>query len=89
MSNSLGCNRQGAPSISQMIKPALYSHRSFASLIDLLVKLKVVGIRQHKISHALTMITSTPPVPKSWIPLSVVSLYQEYVELVPYRGRDV
>jgi len=30
-----------------------------------------------------------PAIPKHWVPIPVVGLYQEWFEFVPYRNQDV
>jgi hypothetical protein len=88
MPNSLGCNRQGAPSISQVrsiVNTQVYLHKSFGDLTNLLLALKVVGGRRHRISHAAAMMGGILSVPNHWMPIPVVGLYQEYFEFVSLR----
>lgn len=71
----------------------IYLRKGFAELIILLGLLKVITVRQHKISHATLMLHSggfsTFTIPTHWIPIPVTSLHQEFLEIVPYRNRDV
>ncbi len=64
----------------------VYLHESFGSLLMLLVKLRVIGVTHHKISHAAMMIRGqTPYVDPKWIPLPIVSTYMEFIEVKPLR----
>lgn len=56
-------------------------------LFPLLAKLRIVGIRRHSISLAATMIAGNMNklVKPHWIPLAVVSLNSEYLEITAMK----
>jgi hypothetical protein len=62
--------------------------RQFIQLIDLLVKLKVIGITRHKVSIAMLWGTKQPIVDPTWIPLASVSTYSNYIQIISIRNRS-
>lgn len=72
----------------------VYLHRSFADVVNLLTRLRVIGIATHKVSHATMMVAMqngnpTVTIPSHWVPLPIIDLSQEYAEFIPYRRRGV
>jgi hypothetical protein len=66
----------------------VYMHKSFTDLLELLMALKVVGARMHKISHGSMLRGSgpLPVIPKHWIPIPVIGADQRFIEFIPYRS---
>lgn len=59
----------------------------YLKLFPTLSKLKIVGCKRHQFSHALSMISPSVMaglIQPHWIPLAVVSMYSEYLEIIPY-----
>jgi hypothetical protein len=62
--------------------------RQFIKLIDLLIKLKVIGITRHKVSCAMLWGAQQPIIDPTWIPLAIVGTYSEYLQIVSIRNRS-
>ena len=61
-------------------------YSAWPALVGLLVKLDVIkmGQRKHSFSHVVSLMQSSQPrIQGHWIPLAVVSMKQEYIEIIP------
>lgn len=63
------------------VKQSMY----FIRLIDVLVKLNIVGLKRHKVSMAMLWGSRQPIIDPKWIPLASVSTYSEYIEIISLR----
>lgn len=68
-----------------MDTPVFY-HESFANLIITMSKLDIIGIKHHMIAPTLVM--QGMGMNTSWIPLPVMGLYAEFIEITSARGVD-
>lgn len=60
-----------------------------ARLVDFLVKLRVVGLKQHKISHAAMMVAGNTLVKPDWIPIPSIDIHAHFIEIVSLRRKGL
>lgn len=69
-----------------MMDTPVFYHESFANLIMIMAKLKIIGIRHHKI--APTFVLQGAGIDPAWIPIPVMGLYAEFIEVTGIKVDD-